>query len=742
MISHKHLVLPVLLATVIAGGSTTVRAAEPDASALVAEFTGQSAAQSRTPDQLTAAYAQVLESLLPNMASTDLPTRNSAENTWERVSLHAGQPGHEAQRVAAATAMLPKLAATTPQFPRVWLLKQLEHVGGAESVPSLVGLLNDNDTLVKEQARRALSNNPSRAAEQLLIAELGKAAAPEWRLAIINALGYRRSAAAAGAVAKYLTDPDEHVAGAAIGALARIGGPVATNALAAYKGRAPAALRPAVTDAYLLMADRLRADGNGVAAAKIYQEVYAPDQPRRVRIAALHGLVLAQGASSLPLLTGVLTGQDAQVSEMAARFAGEVSGAPMTTALAGLLPRVPAATKLVVLDELSRRGAAARPAVLAALKDNDESVRIAALQALTTLGNTGDVTLLARTAATATGAEGAAALDTLDRVPGRDVDAAIAAAMTGADAKLRVALVRSLAARHVTTATPALVLAAQDPDTTLRTEAVKALGQLGDAKSVPVLVDLLVKAEDDNSRSGAQQALISVSDRVPDRAAAAGPILVALPAAKGPARIALLGTLKSFGGTPALDAVRAATQDNDVQVQDAAIHALADWPDAAALPDLQQLAANGTEGQQVLALRGYVRLVSAGNQPVGDKVKLLQLGLENAKRPEEKRLFLGGLGALNSPDALKLVTPYLDDPALGQEAAAATVSIIRLQGRRNDPDTAAALRKVIAVAKTPAVIRDANMLIRPARPVGAGPRQSGADALFRSGYGALHSCTP
>lgn len=703
-------ILSILMAlaccTTVAG-----RAAEPDAAALVAEFTGQGAAQTRDQGQLDAAYAKVLDSLLPNMSSADLTVRGDAQNTWERVSLHAGWPGQEPQRLAAARAMVAKLGADTPQEARVWLLKQLDHIGRGEAVSALVTLLDDKDTLVKETARRALSNDVSPEAGPALRAALGRADTPEWRVAIINALGYRRDTAAVADIARLAADKDETVAAAAISALGRIADPQSVRTLDALKAGASPTLRTLVVDSQLLMAERLRADGKAPAAAAIYQQLYAPAEAKRVRIAGLRGLVAIQGARALPAVSDVLRGNDARMAVMAVRFAGEVPGAAMTQGLAGLVSKVPEAAQVALLDELGSRGdVTARTAVLAAAKDNSVAVRTAALEALGKLGSGADVALLATTAATSTDPERSAARDSLTHLAGRDVNDAIVKAMAGADSKLRMELVRALAARRVTTATPALLQAAQDQDAALRLEAIKALGTLGDEKSVAPLVGLMVQSPSDEQRQAAQQALIDVSDRLQNRAPASDVILAALPGAATPARVALLGTLKSYPSPKALEAVRAATKDVDAKVQDAAVRALSDWPDAAAVPDLREIATGGDETHQVLALRGYARLVAASDRPAAEKLKMLQEGLALAKRPEEKRLFLAGLGDVTTVESLNLVQPYLDDKTVSQEAAAATVNIMKaIVGQV--PDGKAVLRKVVAVARNRQVLRDANSLM-------------------------------
>jgi hypothetical protein len=50
------------------------------------------------------------------------------------------------------------------------------------------------------------------------------------------------------------------------------------------------------------------------------------------------------------------------------------------------------------------------------------------------------------------------------------------------------------------------------------------------------------------------------------------------------------------------------------------------------------------------------------------KLEAYQQAMAVATRPEEKRLVLAGVGGLARPEALKLVEPCLEDPAVQSEA--------------------------------------------------------------------------
>ncbi|MBV9470300.1 MAG: HEAT repeat domain-containing protein, partial [Abitibacteriaceae bacterium] len=667
----------------------------------------------RTPEQLTTAYTQVLTSLLPDLNSDDLKKQGVAQDTWERIALRAGRPGAEAERLAASKVMLTQVGTAAPQAVRLWMLKQLENIGRAEAVPTLTGLLNDQDPLVKERARRALQNNPAPEAAQALRTALNDATTPEWRVALINALGYRRDAASVNDLSRLLTTNDANVQAAAVAALSKIGGPAALRSLGTLRAQASPQLRQSVADAQLLIAEQLLAQGRKAQAGAIYQSLYAPTETRRNRIAALRGLVAVRGENAVPLLSQVWSGDDAQMSEIASTFIDLVPGTGMTRALDTLLPKLPTAGQATLIGALGNRGdVTAKPVIIRALQSQDDAVRIAALRALSNLGGAADVALLARMAATTIGPESNTARSTLARLQGQDVNDAMVAALNGADPKTRVELIRGLTARRAPKSLPALLKSAGDTDENVRVEAIKSLGTLGDDTTVATLVGLLAKAPSDAQRDAAQQSLKDIIDRSGNKAADAAPILIALPGTQPPVHIALLSLLGKVGGAAALDTVRAATRDTNADVQDAAVHTLADWSDPSAAPELLQMARTADKPNfQIIALRGYVRLANVGNRPAGEKIKMYQDSLDLAKRPDEKKLVLGELANLNSMDALNLVQTYLTDDAVKEEAASAAVRIGKNMGDSVGTDVKPVMEKVIATSKNGDVVKQANEVL-------------------------------
>ncbi len=340
------------------------------------------------PENLEAAYGQVLDAWLPAMSSENMGERQAPEQAWQEICWKAGTPGAEARRLAVCKAMVTRLAKPdTGKWPRVWFLKQLEHVGRAECVDCLGTLVADKDELVRESARRALQRNPAPDATAKLLAALEGAADAKWRVGLINALGDRRDAAALKPLLRFAADADDAVRSAAVFALAKIGDKGAADAIAAALGKGSDEAKTRATDSYVLLAERLVAQGDKASALPIYRKLLDA-QPAHVRCAAVIGLGRAGGTAELDAIFATMADKDEKLRGAALYALGQLPGREVSTAIVAKMKTAEPALKVVLLRALAQGGdKEALPAFLAAAADADESVRIAAYEGMAALRN-------------------------------------------------------------------------------------------------------------------------------------------------------------------------------------------------------------------------------------------------------------------------------------------------------------------------------------------------------------------
>ena len=557
-----------------------------------------------------------------------------------------------------------------------FVCRQLAIAGTEEAVPVLAGMLTADETC--DMARYALERMAYAPVDQALLDALGKTTGKA-KAGVVNSLGERRCPAAVAAVAPLVADADAMIAGAAMAALGKIGGPEAIKALADAKAKVPAEAHRAWADAYLVCADSLCVAGQKDKAVALYEELSDAAEPAQVRVAAFVGKATALGESGSHFVAEALAGEDMDLVAAAAMCVRQIAGQPATEVFVSPLQKMQPAGQVMLLTALADRGdAAALPAVMQATASGDASVRLAAIDAVAKLGDASAISPLVNIATTGEKAERDVARNSLGLLRGPGVDAAMLALAKTSEPPVRAELIRSLAARQAVSAVPDLLNMAQDPDEGVRVESYKALAELATPDQLPALVDLIEKVEGDKARKEAERAVVGVAKKIADGDQRAAAVLAKLPKVDGtPAKCSMVRVLGEIGDNTALDPLRKAAKAGNNEVQDTAVRALAGWPNGAVLDDLVDIAGRTKDDtHRVLALRGLLRLLE---QPEGrsldEVVGYFETAMAGAKTPDEKKMVLGGLANVKSRAALKIVEPCLDDEALKEEATLAANKI-------------------------------------------------------------------
>jgi len=672
--------------------------------ALVALVAALPAADPPTPSD----PQQRLDELWPGLTSEDLAARRVPEQQWQDFCFDLSRPGREADRTAACRAMAAKLAADTPAPARIWLLKQLQWIGGAECVDTVAAQLDDDDALVADAARRALAEIPVPEAGAKLRSFLPSTQDAAKKAAVIAALGVRAEEASVPVLGDCLSDSDAQVAAAAAKALGRIGTPAAATQLANARRQADGPLRLQIGDACLRCADRLLAAGQTAEAAAIYRELNAPGEP--ARLAALKGVLRTAGDRAAAIVLDVLAKDDPAAHRVAIQHVHELSGDAIRE-LASAWNKLPAEGQVRLLDALGTRGdPAGLSAVSAALDSDDTEVRIAAIRALSGVGNAailprlidlmqagGDAGNAARTAIEAVWAEGAdeALVDAMKRTddPGR-----------------RAQLIEILERRRAAVAVSALLQESLHDDANVRRRAMSALGQLAGDEDVAGMLKGLIRSSEGGERDEAEKAIAAVCARIPDDTRRVDVVLAVYQNSSNADRVIILPVLGRIGSDRALQTVRAAIASSDAGEHDSGVRAICNWPDAAVAEDLLKLAETAPdEANRIRALRALARVaVLPGDRSEENKLRLLEDGMRLAARDEERNLILDRAREARTVESALFAARFLDAPALAERACRTIVEIAHRREIR-EPNQAAFNQLLERVART---TKDANLADR------------------------------
>ena len=198
--------------------------------------------------------------------------------------------GNAADRKDLETRLTAVLLTNAPRPAKDFTCRMLSEIGSADCVPALAELLTDKDfSHMARYALERIGGPESVKAMRDALPEVSGAL----KAGMIESLGARRDGASVEVLTVLAGGPDKMLAFAATNALGKIGTPEAAKSLSDFVKKAPDELKPIATDAYLVCAGRLSAEGKNAQAMLMCKGLRGEDQPKNVRLAATRGLLAA-----------------------------------------------------------------------------------------------------------------------------------------------------------------------------------------------------------------------------------------------------------------------------------------------------------------------------------------------------------------------------------------------------------------------------------------------------------------
>ncbi|MBN1126651.1 MAG: DUF1080 domain-containing protein [Sedimentisphaerales bacterium] len=296
----------------------------------------------------------------------------------------------------------------------------------------------------------------------------------------------------------------------------------------------------------------------------------------------------------------------------------------------------------------------------------------------------------------------ARAMELVENIPGTSVTRKLLERLETAPLDTKLKLLTTLAKRGDTTALSGIMAGIRDKEEAVRMTAIDAAVILGQDEVVDDLLKILQKTEYPSDIKHIKNALLriegkkvmdKIADSLPDMDTIARVALIEVLAqrrvekhinvilkqieSEDPIiRTGAFKALSKIGGQQALTAVVALKKSDNVDKRDTAVRTICEWQDAEAVEEILKIQAESDLlAYQVLATRRSVRLITQTDWPAAMKVSALRRAMDNAKRIDEKRTILAGLGSVRDLDALMYATILLEDKELNQEAALAVVKI-------------------------------------------------------------------
>jgi len=554
--------------------------------------------------------------------------------------------------------------------------RHLRDIGTSVSVPVLSKMLFQEET--SDLARYALEKISDASAEQALVQGLDKTSG-KTRLGILASLGNRRAEKAVPYLEEFLYGADEAEAVAAAKALGQIAHPNAADVLSKTLADTSGQLQAQVASSLLGCAEECLANKNSDEAAEIFEALMQAKLPLHIRQAAFKGRLAVMGKEAKEIIISTLKGSYLEWHKPAISIVRDVFDESEIQEVCAVLPGLPPESQVQLLEVLSLyRVKASLESAIQATKNENRDIRIAALHALESTGDATAVELLAHHAAKSRGQEQDAARTSLWSLKGKDVDQTILLNLAKQnDADVQNELIMCVGERRISEGLNWLLAKGRSSDSRTRQQAIKALKNVASPSDLPLLMDLLITVEEERDQMEMASTIAAVAGKIPQSIGRARIIINLLPEISDPRRLCVLyRTLGKIGDDSTLHVLREALDDEDKDVQDAAVRALADWPTMTAQEDLLHIARTSTNPiHKILSLQSYIRMVEMERYRSPERaVKSLQDVLD-ISRPEEKKLILGILPTFASKEALGLAESLLQEKAVEAEAKMAVEKI-------------------------------------------------------------------
>ena len=393
----------------------------------------------------------------------------------------------------------------------------------------------------------------------------------------------------------------------------------------------------------------------------------------------------------------------------------DTPGEEATLRFTALLPELPIEGRAALLRALAERGdRAALPAVLKTLEgDEEQVVRLAAIEALGKLGGAAELPRLVDLLSSKSEPERDAARESLVRLPGGNAATeSIVLMLKPQRPEVQAKLIGVLAERRGDDAVAELIRAAVAEDVLVRKAAMQALGKIGGPADIGAMVAGVLKAEGGSERVAAEKAVARVCARIDDPTHRADPLLAVVEKLDAADQRILLSTLGRVGGPAVLERVERAVASDDPAEHAAGVGALANWPDASVAPQLIRITKTGEHpAHRLTALRALIRVapVSDGRSDA-EKLALLERAMQMCTRDEERLLALNRAAAIRTVDSLRFVLPYVKQTPYAEQACLTVVELAHHRGLReaNKDEFFGALDEVLASATDPVVLDRAN----------------------------------
>ena len=589
--------------------------------------------------------------LMDPMVGSDLKARYALS------SLANFTAGSDSEKQVFETAILDEVKKDRPIEVKRFLLEQLILTGSDRSVPVLEPYLT-HERLYNNTLRVLLTlNTPSavNAVRNTLPAVDG-----EQKIAMVKGLGEFRDKAAADHLIEFADSDQWPLKRMSFYALANIGAPGASEYFENAIQENDLFRESELVSYYLHYANRLADEGFNEESSTITDYFLESDFSAHIKNSALDTRFQLYSADILDELL-----ETAQVSgtiraKSALAMVNSLEHAEVTERIVDVLESAPESKKVYFIEALGERGERSAASILRNYTDNSNSeIRIAAIYSLYQLEGQIEPELVISVLNEINTVYGIQKLEELlHQMESENTVTAVANALPDVTEQAKPVLIHLLTVRFAEEYRGLVRNELHADDEKVRIAVYQYLGRLGDEEDVGTLAEQLQENISDEERNALLDSFVEVVNRsVPD---ADRNNLIRQYYTEGSTlkKTQIILAVPQIEGINKTGIMRSGLDNENREVQSAAIQSLREWNSADALPLLIQAAAMTSGEEQIAVISRYLRLVNDLDDPVNVKGQHLH-ELYNSMQSEDRKInVLEQFGQIDDLLALQAVSVY------------------------------------------------------------------------------------
>ena len=618
---------------------------------------------------------QICDQVTPVATGDDTNARFAIES----FSRFLSAKGKEKERLDWEKVCIDYVKKTEDNFVKDFFMKQLQLVGGEASAEAMKEYLGSKE--VCEPALAVILASGAKNAESVLAASLKNRELP-CIAAVMNALASMNSQMGVSDYIEWSKVVDVNTRAAALNALARSGTPQAYPVLSdAAKTVLYRWEHTGATASLLNYAEIVGLNGDIKTMdriTKLVMDKCKEDVSIQNKSAALGIYVKFHGIDAMPLLYKAAAHANKKYRTAAMRFSLGIPGPEIVQNWTAYYRRAIKAAKPELITMLGERGdELALPLINSALSEEDPAIRSEAAGAVARISGSEAISpLVTYMSSFNTPEDQKAAKEALMTVmKNEDIRFLLPILKDGTPAAKKTSI-ELLAWKSDNKYFMDVFALTSSSDETVKSAAIKALGDLASPEDQLALTDLLLKTENAIQVADIQNAIAMAAGQIQNPEKRSDPLIKSIRAVSGQnEKIKLVPILGRTGGREALAVVLNEFENGNPDIREISFKTLTGWSDWSASSALYEIAASGNKTFEGPALDGYVRQIRSADITDEQKYLLFRKVMPFAFSANRKNAILTELGRLKTYQTMFFVSGYLDDPATSAAAAKAAMSI-------------------------------------------------------------------